>query len=79
MVFDIEPGKLGEVYNIGGNNERYNIDIVNHIIGILREETDDQGINDSLIQFVKDSTGSLLPVMVSIFQKFRTNTLGGNL
>ena len=53
----LESGRLGEVYNIGGNNERYNIDIVKLIIGIIREETGDQGINDSIIQFVKDRPG----------------------
>ena len=53
----LESGRLGEVYNIGGNNERYNSDIVTLIIGILREETGDQEINNSLIQFEKDRPG----------------------
>ena len=50
-------GKPGEVYNVGGNNEHYNIDIVTLIIRILREETDDAEINDSLITFVRDRPG----------------------
>ena len=31
----LHHGKPGEVYNIGGNNERTNIDIVNHILDTL--------------------------------------------
>jgi dTDP-glucose 4,6-dehydratase len=53
----LEAGRLGEVYNIGGNNEKYNIDIVNLVISILREETDDIAINDSLITYVNDRPG----------------------
>jgi len=53
----LESGRLGEVYNIGGNNERYNIDIVKLIISTLRDETNDPGINDSLIRYVKDRPG----------------------
>jgi len=55
MVF--ENGKIGEVYNIGGNNERENIFIVKKIIEILREITKDEGINESLIKHVKDRPG----------------------
>ncbi|MEB3103755.1 dTDP-glucose 4,6-dehydratase [Ferviditalea candida] len=46
----IHKGKNGEVYNIGGNNERTNIDIVNTILVEL-------GKPQSLIQFVKDRPG----------------------
>ena len=53
----LESGKPGEVYNIGGNNERHNIDIVNLIIGIIRDETGDREVNDSLIRFVTDRPG----------------------
>ena len=52
-----ESGKLGEVYNIGGNNERYNIDIVKFILTALRQETGDPDINESLIRHVKDRPG----------------------
>jgi len=55
MVF--ENGKIGEVYNIGGNNERENIFIVKKIIEILRELTKDESINESLIKHVKDRPG----------------------
>lgn len=55
LVF--EKGKLGEVYNIGGNNERENIFIVKKVIEILRELTNDEGINEGLIKHVKDRPG----------------------
>jgi len=43
-------GVPGEVYNIGGNNEKYNIDIVKIILAEL-------GKPESLITFVKDRLG----------------------
>ena len=55
MVF--ENGVLGEVYNIGGHNEKENIYIVKKIIEVLRKETGDENINESLIMHVKDRLG----------------------
>ncbi len=52
-----EKGRPGEVYNIGGNNEWENIGIVKLIVSILREETGDAAINESLIRYVKDRPG----------------------
>jgi len=46
----LHQGKDGEVYNIGGNNERANIDIVKLIIKTL-------GKSEDLITFVKDRPG----------------------
>jgi dTDP-glucose 4,6-dehydratase len=46
----LAKGNEGEVYNIGGNNEWKNIDIVRLILGTL-------GKPESLIQFVKDRPG----------------------
>lgn len=43
-------GKDGEVYNIGGNNEKTNIEIVKLIIKIL-------GKSENLIKYVKDRPG----------------------
>jgi dTDP-glucose 4,6-dehydratase len=43
-------GKIGEVYNIGGSNEKTNIEIVKLIINLL-------GKPESLIQYVKDRPG----------------------
>ena len=55
IVFD--NGQSGEVYNIGGHNERENIYIVKRIIEILREKTGDGEINESLIKHVTDRLG----------------------
>jgi dTDP-glucose 4,6-dehydratase len=50
-------GSLGSVYNIGGNNECRNINIVKMIIQLLRQKTDDDQINDDLIEHVEDRLG----------------------
>ncbi len=50
-------GTPGEIYNIGGNNEWENIEIVKLIISLLKEETGDLDINESLIQHVQDRPG----------------------
>ena len=46
----LHEGKLGEVYNIGGHNERQNIQIVKLILKAL-------GKDESLIEFVADRLG----------------------
>lgn len=46
----LEKGKYGEVYNIGGNNEWYNIDIVKLILEKL-------GKSEDQITYVKDRPG----------------------
>jgi dTDP-glucose 4,6-dehydratase len=53
----MDRGRSGEVYNIGGHNEHYNIDIVRLIIRILQEETGDPKITDALITYVRDRPG----------------------
>jgi dTDP-glucose 4,6-dehydratase len=53
----IHKGKLGEVYNIGGHNEKENIYVVKKIIEILKNKTGDKKINEDLIKFVKDRPG----------------------
>jgi dTDP-glucose 4,6-dehydratase len=55
LVF--EKGKSGEVYNIGGHNEKENIEIVKLIITCLQEKTKDKEINEGLIKHVKDRLG----------------------
>ena len=50
-------GKVGEVYNIGGHNERPNIFIVKTIIHRLSERLHDPEINESLIKHVEDRLG----------------------
>lgn len=50
-------GKIGEVYNIGGHNERPNIFIVKTIIAQLSERFHDPEINEGLIKHVEDRLG----------------------
>src|SRR5271168_1038353 len=55
----LAKGKPGETYNIGGSNERKNIDVVTTICDILDELKPDPGIGPrrGLIAFVKDRPG----------------------
>lgn len=58
----ISKGKLGNVYNIGGHNEKENIQIVNIILDILNETLPDddlrkKNISKDLITYVKDRKG----------------------
>lgn len=46
----LHKGKSGEVYNIGGNNERENLEVVKIIVNKI-------GKSEGLIQFVKDRLG----------------------
>jgi len=55
LVF--QNGVTGDVYNIGGTNERTNIDVVKNIIDLVREQLSDDSINEDLIRFVKDRPG----------------------
>ncbi|MCY9031020.1 GDP-mannose 4,6-dehydratase, partial [Bacillus inaquosorum] len=52
----IHKGSLGEVYNIGGNNEKTNIDLVKTVIKLLQEKVDSK-IDESLIKYVQDRKG----------------------
>lgn len=52
-----EGGRSGEVYNVGGHNERPNIFIVKTIIEQLRERLQDEGISEALIRHVEDRLG----------------------
>jgi dTDP-glucose 4,6-dehydratase len=52
----IKKGRLGEVYNVGGHNERTNIEIVKLVIAYLHEHAD-ASITEDLITYVKDRKG----------------------
>ncbi len=52
-----EGARVGEVYNVGGHNERPNIFIVKTIINQLHDRLQDEGINEELIQYVADRLG----------------------
>ena len=54
----LERGAPGEVYNIGGNSERENIEVVRDICAVLDElRPRASGMHESLISFVKDRPG----------------------
>ena len=52
----INGGKFGEVYNVGGHNERTNITIVKTILECTKDCLDDS-VSESLIKYVKDRKG----------------------
>lgn len=53
----IKHGKPGEVYNIGGNNEFKNTDLVKLICQLMDEQYPQYSPHANLIQFVKDRPG----------------------
>ncbi len=53
----VERGRVGETYNIGGNAEARNIDIVRKICALLDEFHPEGGPHDRLISFVTDRPG----------------------
>ena len=57
----LNNGNLGETYNIGGNNEKTNIEVVNTICNILDQSNIQKPNNLSsflgLIEFVEDRPG----------------------
>jgi dTDP-glucose 4,6-dehydratase len=53
----LERGRPGETYNVGGRNERRNIDVVHRICAIMDELRPDAAPHRQLIEFVKDRPG----------------------
>jgi len=54
----LEAGRTGETYNIGGNEERTNIDIVRRVCALLdARRPDPEGPRERLISYVKDRPG----------------------
>ena len=56
----LKNGRIGETYNIGGNSERANIDVVSTICDLvdeMRPESGSQSSRRRLITFVKDRPG----------------------
>ena len=50
VLLALEKGKAGEVYNLGGGNERMNIDIAKQLLSLL-------GKDESSIRYVEDRLG----------------------
>ncbi len=57
LLLVLQNGLLGRSYNIGGENEARNIDIVRKICAILDELVPDAAPHDRLITFVTDRPG----------------------
>lgn len=59
LLLVAERGRIGESYNIGGNCERRNIEVVRQICSLLDEIVPDPeiGPREQLISFVKDRPG----------------------
>lgn len=56
----LQQGRIGETYNVGGNSEKQNIEVVRTICDILDEKTAPLASGEprqSLIRFVKDRAG----------------------
>lgn len=52
-----ERGRVGETYNVGGRNERRNIDVVRGICAVLDELAPSNRPREELIEFVTDRPG----------------------
>lgn len=59
LVKVFETGKIGETYNIGGNNEKQNIEVVRTICSIIDGMVEPKSVKrrEDLITFVKDRPG----------------------
>lgn len=62
LFIAMTKGKIGETYNIGGHNEKQNIQVVQDICNLLEEMASDKKPNnvqkyEDLISFVKDRPG----------------------
>lgn len=53
----VERGRVGETYNVGGRNERRNIDVVRRICEVLDKRVPAARPRNGLIQFVTDRPG----------------------
>ena len=52
----LNNGRVGQVYNIGGHNERTNINIVKIIVSYIHDHVD-SSVDENLIEYVKDRKG----------------------
>ncbi len=68
MLTVLERGKAGEVYNIGGNNERTNLELTHAILALMGKDHDS-------IQPVKDRLGHDLRYAIDA-TKIATNSAG---
>lgn len=57
LLMILEKGRLGETYNVGGFNERSNIDLVRTICRIMDEQRPKASAHENQIAFVTDRPG----------------------
>ena len=57
LILVAEKGRVGETYNIGGHNERTNIDVVRAICALMDEMAPSERPHADLIRFVTDRPG----------------------
>ena len=57
LLLILEKGELGETYNVGGFNERKNIDLIRMICTLMDELSPEDSAHESLISFVTDRPG----------------------
>lgn len=57
LILVAQTGKLGETYNIGGHNEKTNLDVVETICDLLQELVPQDASYRDLITFVTDRPG----------------------
>lgn len=57
LLMILERGQLGEKYNVGGRNERRNIDVVKRICALLDERRPAHAPHERLITYVTDRPG----------------------
>ena len=70
-----ENGRAGEVYNVGGHNERPNIFIVKTIIAQLHQRLADDAINEILSAMWPTGSGTTA-AMASTRRRLKTNWAG---
>lgn len=57
LLLILERGRVGEKYNVGGRNERSNLDVVNRICGVLDHRSTKGKPHTSLVTYVQDRPG----------------------
>ena len=57
LLLVLQKGRLGETYNIGGDNERTNLELVRTLCRLVDERLDNGFFHASLITFVNDRPG----------------------
>ena len=79
MIKVVTEGRIGETYNIGGHNEKTNLEVVETICDLLEELAPEKpsGVDNyrDLITFVKDRPVMML-VMLLMLQKLSVNLVG---